>query len=333
MAGGILITGGAGFLGSALAAALGRGQRVVLLDALCHDPVQQRRRAALLGAELIEADVADRAALERALDGCARVVHLASLAGVERVCADPVATMRTLLLGSSALLDACRERPGIERVLLVSSSEVYGPRADRPPEEAVAAPLPAGEPRWSYAAAKLAAEHLALAHQRSAGLPVCVLRPFNVYGPGQLGAGAVRIFAERALAGRPLAIRGDGRQLRAWCHVDDLVAGLRAALFAEAAVGRVYNLGNPAAQATVRALAERIVALAGSTSRLVHVAPAAAEVSHRVPEIARARRELGFAPRIELDRGLRHTLDWLRCGRADAPGPPPAAGEDPCAPS
>lgn len=307
----VLITGGAGFIGLALAARLAGRERVVLFDALLHDPGLQRERAAAVGAELIEGDVCDPDALAQAMRGAGRVVHLASLAGVERVCSAPVDTLSAQLSGGLNLFAACGRTPGLERVVLVSSSEVYGPRADRVDEDATAAPLPVGDPRWVYAAGKLALEHLGLAHHRQHGLPVCVVRPFNVYGPGQLGVGAVRTFGLRALAGEPLEVHNGGQQVRAWCHIDDLVAGLEAVLSAPVAPGRIYNLGNPAAAVSVRELAERIRTAAGSTSPIVDHRRPGAEVQIRIPDIARARRELGFEPTVGLDAGLASTLDWL----------------------
>jgi UDP-glucose 4-epimerase len=309
----ILITGGAGFLGWSLAARLAGSAEVVLLDRLCHDPDLQRARAAAIGAELIEADVADEATLERAMDGCARVIHLASLAGVERVAADPVGTMRTQLEGTLGLLQAClRTRP--ERVLLFSSSEVYGPQADGVGENDAPAGLAVGEARWCYGAAKLASEHLGLAHFTQHGLPVCSIRPFNVYGPGQLGLGAVRIFVERALRGEPIALHNAGEQVRAWCHVHDLVQGTLAALMSSEAPGRVYNLGNPSAKATTRELARLVIDLCGSTSPIEQVSRAGPEVFSRVPNIGRARAELGFDPRVDLAAGLAQTIAWVRAG-------------------
>jgi len=306
----ILITGGAGFIGLTLAARLKERCQVAVLDALLHDAALQRARVQALGAELVEGDVADPETLSRALRGADRVVHLASLAGVDKVCASPVDTLRGLLLGGVGLLDACARSSGLERVVLVSSSEVYGPEADGVDEDA-AATLPAGDPRWSYAAGKLAMEQMGLAHHRQHGLPVCVIRPFNVYGPGQLGAGAVRTFSRRALRAAPLELHNGGRQVRAWCYIDDFVAGLEAALFDPAAVGRVYNLGDPRGALSVRDLAERIRTLAGGHSPIVERARAGAEVARRIPDIARARRELGFAPRVDLASGLERTLDWF----------------------
>ncbi len=308
----ILITGGAGFIGVNLADGLRDQHRVVLFDKLCHDPALQRRRAAALGVELVEGDVTDADALAGVLSGCSRVVHLASLAGVERVCSDPIGTMRTVLLGVMNLLDACRAQGGIERVVIVSTSEVYGPRADRVAEDAVCAPLLAGQARWTYAAAKLAAEHLGLAFRAQAGVPVVVVRPFNVYGPGQLGLGAVRTFVEQALDGLALELHGGGDQVRAWCFVDDLCDGLRAALFEPSAVGRVYNLGNQNAASSIRELAGLVVRLSGSKSRIVSVERPGAEVAFRVPDIGSARRDLGFEPRVDLEAGLLRTLDWYR---------------------
>jgi nucleoside-diphosphate-sugar epimerase len=236
---------------------------------------------------------------------------MASLAGVEVVSGDPVGTMRTTLMGSLNLLMACLRVPGVRRVVLTSSSEVYGPDADGVGEDDAVLPQ-SGEPRWSYAVSKLAAERLGLACHRQHGLEVCVVRPFNVYGPGQVGPGAVHGFVRRALANAPIELHNGGDQVRAWCFVDDLTAGMEAALFSSAAVGQVFNLGNPRAALSIRELAQMIIRLCDSGSRLVPVSRSGPEVRVRIPDILRAQRLLGFDPRVDLEQGLQPTIAWYR---------------------
>ncbi len=308
MAATVLITGGGGFLGLALARVLARAHRVILLDALVHGE-SQRQEVQSSGLTLIEADLRDRDTLEQALEGVDWIVHLASLAGVEKVRARPVETMETILSGTSVLLEACRRRD-IERLVFVSTSEVYGSQALDAREEAISADFDPSEARWSYGAAKLAAEHLVMAHGRQYGLPACVVRPFNVYGPGQFGQGAVHVMLRQALCGEPILVHNRGDQVRAWLYVEDFVAGLVMTLESERSIGGVFNLGNPAATLTVLELARRLAALAGGVG-VEHCALGGAEVDVRVPNIDRARRLLGFEPRVGLDEGLRRTLDWL----------------------
>jgi nucleoside-diphosphate-sugar epimerase len=166
------------------------------------------------------------------------------------------------------------------------------------------------EPRWTYAISKLAAEMLLFQLFRERGLPVTIVRPFNVYGPGQLGESAVHAFADDALAGRPLKVRGSGTQRRAWCYVDDFLAGLSLVLDRRP-LGEVLNLGNPAAVCTVLELAQAIRSAAGSSSPIETAPPACEDVQERFPDIARAA-ALGFAPRVGLAEGLDRTVAWYR---------------------
>jgi nucleoside-diphosphate-sugar epimerase len=227
--------------------------------------------------------------------------------------------MQTNLLGTHNLLQACRKQAGLLRVLVASTSEVYGSFADRTPEEEACANLRMDAPRWSYAVSKLGAERLALAEHARHGLPVTVVRPFNAYGPGQVGQGAVHTLVRRALGGLPLELHNGGGQVRAWCYIEDMVAGLVLALFEPAAVGRVFNLGNPEEVVSVRELAVRIAAAAGSTAPLVPVPRPGPEVHLRIPDISAARRLLGFRPRVTLDDGLRRTVAWYREARPEYP--------------
>ena len=313
----ILITGGAGFLGGALASRLCGRHKVMILDSLRRNSLGCRGLLGLAGVRLIRGDVTDRDCVFAASEGCRRVVHMASVAGVSAVEADPEGTVRTAVVGTANLLEACRKLPGLKRVVILSSSEVYGPRAEDPGEDAVAVPGEAAGLRWSYAAGKLAAEQLGFYYHDRFGLPVTVVRPFNVYGPAQVGEGAVHTFVDRALSGEPLQVHNGGRQVRAWCYVDDMIDGLLLALSKEAAVGRVFNLGNPDQAVTVRKLAEMVVRLSESDSRLEERFRPGPDVEIRRPDISRARRLLGFAPAVGLQEGLRRTLEWYRREAAD----------------
>lgn len=308
----ILITGGAGFLGSALASSLRAGRELVILDNLGGNSPGCAGPGGSDGIRFVRGDVCDRDCVRRAARGCLRVVHLASVAGVSAVEADPGGTMRTAVAGTGNVVAACLENPGLKRLVIVSSSEVYGSYADHVDEDAEVVPPDAAGARWSYALGKLEAERLGLSTHARHGLPVTVVRPFNIYGPGQVGEGAVHTFVERALAGLPLSLHNGGRQVRAWCHVDDLADGLVRAIFSDMAVGQIFNLGNPAGAITVRELARLIVRLAGSKSPIVERPRPGPEVRVRIPDITRARRLLQFSPRVGLEEGLTRTVEWYR---------------------
>jgi nucleoside-diphosphate-sugar epimerase len=308
----VLITGGAGFLGSALSSRLCGLNQVVILDSLRRNALVPAGLLGRAGLKLIRGDVTDKDCVLAASGECRRVVHMASVAGVSAVKADPVGTMRTAVVGTANVLEACRRIPGLQRVVILSSSEVYGPHAEDSSEDEVAFPGWAAGARWSYAAGKLAAEQLGFYYHHRFGLPVTVVRPFNVYGPAQVGEGAVHTFVRRALSGESLLIHNGGGQVRAWCYVDDLIAGLLRVLRDDVAVGRVFNLGNPDQAVTVRELAEMVVRLSGSDSLLEEQFRPGPDVEIRRPDISRARRLLGFAPAVGLEEGLRRTVKWYR---------------------
>ncbi len=308
----ILITGGAGFIGLSLAWHLRKSADLILLDSLRHRVDFQNQWANSCGAKLVVGDVRDADLVLRCLDGCNCVVHLASLAGVDRVRTNPGETSRTILDGTKALLDACSKSPNIKRIVVASTSEVYGINADRDDEYEFHGPLPDDDPRWIYAASKLVAERMVLNFGAEHGLDAFIVRPFNVYGPGQLGRGAVETFVKRALAAEPLEVFNGGEQVRAWCFITDLLKGLEAILLARDLASNIYNMGNPYAALTTRQLASKIVHLAQSKSTIRSRQETLAEVQFRVPNISRAETELGFGPAVDLEQGLIWTIAWYK---------------------
>jgi nucleoside-diphosphate-sugar epimerase len=263
------------------------------------------------GVHFLHADVRDATAVRAFLPGdLTHVVDLAAVAGVMTVVGNAVAATRSNLLGSLAVMALAESFGGLEHFVYFSSSEVYGPAADRVGEDDVRPAVRVEEPRWTYAVTKLAAESLLLQLWRERGLPATVVRPFNVYGPGQFGESAVHTFARAALAGRPLQVRGSGTHRRAWCYVDDFLAGLML-LLERRPLGRVFNVGNPEAVCTVRELAEAVRAAAGSDSPIEDVPLACEDVVDRVPDISRIA-ALGFSPAVGLQEGLARTVAWYR---------------------
>jgi nucleoside-diphosphate-sugar epimerase len=173
-----------------------------------------------------------------------------------------------------------------------------------------------GEARWTYAVSKLATEHLSHNYRVQYGLPALSVRPFNIYGPGQVGEGAIHRFIVRALRGEDLEVHKDGSQIRAWCFVDDIVDAVMLCLVRPEAVGQAFNVGNPRSVLTIYDLARMVLRLSGSASRLTFVDWPYTDVELRIPNIDKARRLLGFEPRIDLEEGLLRTLAWYR----DRPG-------------
>jgi nucleoside-diphosphate-sugar epimerase len=174
-----------------------------------------------------------------------------------------------------------------------------------------------GEARWTYAVSKLATEHMAHNYHKQHDLPALSIRPFNVYGPGQVGEGAIHRFIVRALRGEDLEIHNDGGQIRAWCYVDDIVEGILLCLQVTGAVGQAFNIGNPRSVCTIYDLARHVVRLSGSRSAIVFVRWDNADVELRIPNIDKARQILGYEPKVNLEEGLAQTIEWYR-GRMPA---------------
>ena len=313
----VLITGGAGFIGSSLALRLvDQGATVVLFDnfrrnALGGTGLEEHPRV-----QVVKGDVLDTDAVHRVVEGADIVVHMASVAGVDTVMKNPVLTMKVSLLGTYNMLEATHRHGRALRFIDFSTSEVFGRYAFRVSEGDVTQLGSVGEARWTYAVSKLATEHLALNYHKQYGLPALSVRPFNIYGPRQIGEGAVHHFIQRAIRGEDLTVHNDGAQIRAWCYIDDIVDGIVAACCTDEAVGQSFNIGNPRSTLTIHRLAQTIIRVAESKSRMVHVPWDFPDVELRVPDITKARTMLGFSPKVELEDGLRRTIAWYRSQQA-----------------
>ena len=309
----IVITGGAGFIGTTLARDLVGENDVVAFDNLHRDTLSSTELADHPRFTFVQGDVLDLDHLRDVVRGATHLVHAAAIAGVDTVIESPVRTMRVNLIGTyNALEAALSTRETIERVIEFSTSEVFGTYAYKVDEEHMTTQGSVGEARWTYAVSKLGGEHMARAYYDELGLPTVSLRPFNVYGPGQIGGGAIRAFIEAALAGHDLVIHGDGSQIRAWCFVDDMVDALLLALEHAGAVGESFNVGNARSAVTIYDLAQRIKRLTGCTGELVFQPLHYTDVELRVPNTDKARRVLGFEAKVELDDGLARTIAWYR---------------------
>jgi UDP-glucose 4-epimerase len=308
----VFVTGGAGFIGSTIAERLVDSNEVVAYDHLRRNALGDKTLLAHPNFTLVEGDVLDLAHLREAMTGADLVVHCAGVAGIDTVGKRPVETLRVNIIGSFNTIDAARDVGSCERVLCFSTSEIFGQFAFRSTETDRAVVGEVGEARWTYAVGKLAEEHLAVAAYKEWGLGTAVVRPFNVYGPGQVGEGALRTFVIRALRDEPIVVHGDGSQIRAWCYVDDMVEGALLALTVPGAAGESFNIGNARASTTIYDLAQRVVRVLGSRSTIELVPRDAPDIELRVPSIAKAQSVLGFEPTVDLDEGIERTGQHFR---------------------
>jgi UDP-glucose 4-epimerase len=308
-----LLTGGAGFIGTTLARRLADDNEIVILDNLHRDALSGTELELHPNVTFHQGDVLDADLVRELAQGVTHIVHLAAIAGVDTVRQSPVRTMRVNLIGTYNAVEAALATQGtLERFVDFSTSEVFGTYAFKVDETHVTTTGSVGEARWTYAVSKLAGEHLAHAYYDELGLPTVSLRPFNVYGPGQIGGGAIRAFIETALAGEDLTIHGDGSQIRAWCYVDDMVDGITLALERPEAVGQSFNIGNARSTVTIFDLAQRIKRLTGCPGEIVFQPLHYTDVELRIPNVDKARELLGFEAKVELDDGLARTIAWYR---------------------
>lgn len=321
----VLITGGAGFIGSHLAERLlAAGDRVVVLDDLSTGSMTNI--AHLVGrpdfAHRI-GSVTDAPLVAELVDVCDVTVHLAAAVGVQLIIDQPTATIETNVRGTEVVLGAAARKKKL--CVIASTSEVYGKASKVPFSEDDDVSLgPTTHSRWAYACSKALDEWLALAYVREKKLPVVVVRLFNTVGPRQIGRYGMVLprFADQALAGQPITVFGSGEQARCFCHVLDSVEAIARLMKTETAVGEVVNIGNDH-EITIGDLAERVRTAAGSKSDIVRIpydvayAKGFEDMERRVPDIRKLARLTGFRPEITLSRIIDDVVYDRRRARAE----------------
>jgi UDP-glucose 4-epimerase len=285
---------------------------VVIYDNFARNSIDSKPFRGHRNLKVVKGDVLDLDNLSRAIDGSNYVVHCAAIAGIDTVILKPVTTMRVNMIGSANVLAAANQLKHCERVVCFSTSEVFGTHGFQATELDKTVIGVVGEARWTYAVSKLAEEHLAFAYHKEFGLPVTAVRPFNVYGPGQVGEGAMRGFVMRALKNEPIEIHGTGTQIRAWCFVDDMIEGVLLALEHPSAIGESFNIGNERAVVTIYGLASAVVRVLGSKSTISFVRKDYADVELRVPSVEKARRLLSFEAKVDLEDGIARTAQYYQ---------------------
>ena len=316
----VLITGGAGFVGSHLAEALlERGDEVFVLDNLSTGSIDN---IAHLKSEprfhyTIDS-ITNEPLLAEMIDTCDTVFHLAAAVGVKLIVEAPVHTIETNVHGTEVVLKHANKKKKL--VLIASTSEVYGKSAEVPFREDADLVLgPSEKHRWAYACSKLIDEFLALAYWKERKLPVIIVRLFNTVGPRQTGQYGMVIpnFVRQALAGQPITVFGDGTQSRSFTYVGDVVRAMIALVNEPAAVGHVFNIGH-GPEISINQLAEKVKALTCSRSDIVHIPYDRAyesgfeDMPRRAPDITKLQSLIGFRPTVELDEILTRVIESYR---------------------
>jgi len=307
----LLITGGGGFCGTHLADRFLNTWKIILFDNFERDALRfAPHLRANLGIEVMPGNVLDRNALRAAMSEAEAVIHLAAIAGVSNYYERSLTTLQVNILGTFNVLDTAVET-GIKRLVYFSTSEIYGPDAENVSETSPPTSGPVSDRRWVYSVSKLAGEHIVHRYGETHGIKVSVVRPFNIYGPRQIGEGAISNFARHLVKGEPLEIYGDGSDVRTWCHIKDLVDAVELILANEQSVGKSFNIGNPKARLTTSELAEMLVKLCGK-GNIRKVSTKHSPIRVRAPNIDLARSILGFRPVVDLETGLKDTLEWFQ---------------------
>ena len=316
----VLITGGAGFVGSHLSEALlERGDEVFVLDNLSTGSIDNiaHLKAHPRFHYTIEA-VENEPLLAELIDRSDVVVHLAAAVGVKLIVEQPVHTIETNVHGTEVVLKHANKKKKL--VLIASTSEVYGKSGTVPFREDADLVLgPTNKHRWAYACSKLIDEFLALAYWKERKLPVIIVRLFNTVGPRQTGQYGMVIptFVRQALAGQPITVYGDGTQSRSFTYVGDVVRAMVALINEPRAIGQVFNIGN-GREITIAELAEKVRTLTGSSSQIVRIPYDQAyesgfeDMPRRVPDITKIAGLIGYAPTVDLDEILNRVVESFR---------------------
>jgi len=316
----VLITGGAGFVGSHLAEALlERGDEVFVLDDLSTGSIENISH--LKGNPRFHYTidtVVNEPVLAELIDRCDTVVHLAAAVGVKLIVEAPVRTIETNVHGTEVVLKIANKKKKL--VLIASTSEVYGKSTVVPFKEDADLVLgPTLKHRWAYACSKMIDEFLALAYWKERKLPVIIVRLFNTVGPRQTGQYGMVVpnFVRQALAGHPITVFGDGHQSRSFTFVGDVVRAMVALINEPRAIGQVFNIGN-GREISIGDLAMRIKEMTGSQSPIVRIPYDQAyeegfeDMPRRVPDISKIRALIGYEPTVELDEILGRVIESLR---------------------
>lgn len=309
----ILLTGGAGFIGSKLCKILSNNNEILIYDSLNRNSIKSTNLLNEDNIKLVKGDILDLNFLKRTIDEFKPniVIHLAAIAGIDTVIKNPVNTMKVNMIGTYNILEVLKDHK-IDRFIDFSTSEVFGAYAYKVNEGHTTNLAPVGEARWTYSVSKLAGEHLAHSYYKDYGIPAVTVRPFNIYGPGQVGEGAIHQFVIKAINNEQIQIHGEGDQIRSWCYIEDFIEGIILCLDNKKAIGQAFNIGNPRGTITIDMLAKLIKRIAKSKSEIVYVPKTYVDVELRIPSIEKAKGVLGFIPKYDLDEGLEKTIKWYR---------------------
>lgn len=303
----ILLTGGLGFIGSWLSESLCQENEVSVFDNGRRNALQFAPDSINKKINIISGDILDQTIVQKIVKDKDIIIHMAAIAGASFYEKDPLLTLSVNLFGTENILKSSINT-SVEKIIIFSSSEIYGIYANGVVEDSPSIIGPSSQGRWSYAVSKLAAEHLSLGYFKKYNMPVTIIRPFNIFGPRQVGEGAVANMMKNAILNKKITVTGNGQQKRAWCYITDLVKAVELICMHDKN-GQSYNIGNPDANVTILELAKKIQFLV-KDAELVFTNSVGADILTRSPNITKAQKELGFEIKYGLDEGLKLAYEW-----------------------
>jgi nucleoside-diphosphate-sugar epimerase len=308
----VFLTGGAGFIGTALTRRLLQaGNEVIVYDTFLRNSYQYFPELnGHANLKIVQGDVRDRGKVIESIEDSTYVFHLAAIAGVSKYFRIPAEVMEINILGTFNILEAVKKRRDLKLLVDFSTSEIYGSDCFGAREEGLVKMEKLTEKRWTYAASKLASEKIGLSYFWQYDIPFVAVRPFNVYGPGQIGEGGISYFLNNAIHDKPLTVTGDGSQARTFCFIDDFIHGLEVICSnTSQVIGQSYNIGVETGIISMYDLALMVGEVSGKPLEILFSKHQGEDVMVRSPNIQKIR-GLGYSPRVALREGLKKTLDW-----------------------
>lgn len=308
----ILIIGGCGFIGSALVEKYHKDNKIVVLDNCDFEGSSLGlRKLEMNNIKIIKADATDIQNVIKLGDDFDYIIHASAILGIRKVVEQSINTIITNIKSCYNALELASKQKHLLKFLTFSTSEIYGINAEKPKENEPSMIEQAKEGRWCYAASKTLSEHLVYAYNREKSVPITIIRPFNVFGEYRKGSNAMTSFISQAIDNKELRVDGDGKQVRAWCHISDFIEGVSKALESQY-TDEVFNIGNPYNEITIKELAEKVVKITNSNSK-VHVTNSTEpDVKYRSVCIDKAREMLGYEPKVTIDDGVGRVYNWMK---------------------
>jgi UDP-glucose 4-epimerase len=308
----VLITGGAGFLGSSIAERLIGKYKIILYDNFFRDAISGNKNLYNKNLYIVNGSVLDAELLNDTMQNVDYVIHCAAIAGIDTVTKNPVDTMVVDGIGTLNVLEACKNNKKHKRVIVFSTSEVFGKDSFLSKNNGSASVGPVTESRWIYAISKLFSEHLSFSFKKQYGIDVVVVRPFNIYGPSQVGDSALMTFIKLALKNENLIVRNGGTQIRAWCYVSDFVDIIEKIIENNDVNSFSYNIGNNREAISIYQLAKLIKRVLNSKSEILFDNTVSPDVEIRIPDISDTVRDFNVSPSVSLEDGIIKVADAIR---------------------